>query len=219
MRHLRPAAALLIWCCGVVIGDAAARVAPLEIGAATADGILSWEVERFVGETRYTLDRDASRPAIRAESDGTASALLREIDVDLSRRPVLEWSWKVGNLLQGVDETTKAGDDYPARVYVLFRTGLFDPRPNSISYVWSSTRPAGTHWPNAFTGRVRMVAVRDAGDPVGTWVEERRNVREDIRKFFGEEVNSVKAVAIMTDTDNSGQQATAWYGDIRFVAE
>jgi len=56
-------------------------------------------------------------------------------------------------------------------------------------------------------------------DPVGEWVEEVRNVREDIRRHFGKEVDTVKAVAIMTDTDDSGQQATAWYGGITFAAE
>jgi hypothetical protein len=203
-----------------VAGDVVARQGALEVGAASAEGILAWRSETFVGETRYQLDPAAGRPAVRAESVASASGLVREIEVDLEATPVLSWSWKVGNLLEGVDETRKGGDDYPARVYILFSDGRWwDPRPLSLSYVWSSTQVRGSSWPNAYTDRVVMVALRDATDPVGAWVEERRNVREDIRKHFGEEVTTVKAVAIMTDTDNSGQRATAWYGDIVFAAE
>jgi hypothetical protein len=215
-----PAATLLLIACGLVVGDALANLALVRVGDASDDGILAWRTERFVGETRYALDPDAGRPAVRADSVASASGLVREIEVDLEATPVLSWSWKVGNLLEGVDETRKEGDDYPARVYVVFEDGRWwDPRPRSLTYVWSSSQPRGSTWPNAFTERVIMVAVRDTSDPLGTWVEERRNVREDIRQLFGEEVTSVKAVAIMTDTDNSGQRATAWYGDIAFAPE
>jgi len=217
----RPSAAtLLLIVCSLVAGGVTASQGALAIGTASADGILAWKPEKFVGETRYVLDPDAGRPAVRADSVASASGLVRQIDVDLEATPVLRWSWKVGNLLEGIDETRKGGDDYPARVYVVFSDGRWwDPRPLSLSYVWSSTQARGSSWPNAYTERVVMLAVRDATAPVGAWVEERSNVREDIREHFGKEVGSVKAVAIMTDTDNSGQRATAWYGDITFVAE
>jgi len=222
MPHAVPAVALLLmWCSAAVaaVMDVAERPGELLVGPATSDGILAWAPRRFTGETRYAVDLAAGRAAIRADSQGSASALLREVDVDLRATPVLRWSWKVGNLLTGIDEPRKGGDDYPARVYILFRGSWFDPRSFGVSYVWSSTQPRESAWPNAYTDRVMMVAVRDAEDPVGEWVEEVRNVREDIRRHFGKEVDTVEAVAIMTDTDDSGQRATAWYGDITFAAE
>ncbi len=216
MTPRQPVVATVLIACSLV----AASPRTLPVGAASADGILAWQPEKFVGETRYALDPDAGRPAVRADSSASASGLVREIDVDLEATPVLRWSWKIGNLLEGVDETVRSGDDYPARVYVVFSDGRWwDPRPLSLSYVWSSTQARGSSWPNAYTDRVVMVALRDATDAVGTWVEERRNVRDDIRRLFGEEVRTLRAVAIMTDTDDSGQRATAWYGDIAFVAE
>ena len=218
MPSIRVAAPLLLSLC-TLVATGAAGAPRVVVGTASADGILSWEPERFVGETRYLLEPDAGRPSVRAESRASASGLVREIDVDLRETPVLHWSWRVANLLEGVDERSKGGDDYPARVYILFRTGWLDVVPRSLSYVWSSTQPRGTAWPNAYTDRVVMLAQRDASDPVGTWIDERRDVREDIRRHFGADVDEIKAVAIMTDTDNSASQATAWYGDIWFAAE
>lgn len=219
MPHRRIVAALVLLSCGSVVGEGFAVTTELRVGPATGAGILAWEPRRFVGETSYLSDSNEDRNAVRAESRASASALLHEVEVDLTATPLLRWSWKVGNLLHGVDETTKAGDDYPARVYVVFRGSRWDPRPLSLSYVWSSTQARGSSWANAYTDRVVMVAVRDADDPVGAWIAEERNVREDIRRHFGREVNTIDAVAIMTDTDNSGQQSTAWYGDISFAAE
>jgi hypothetical protein len=219
MLQAFPAVTLLLFWSGVVVADMAERPGEVRVGSATSDGILAWSSRSFDGETRYTVDAKAGRDAIRADSQASASALLRHIDVDLAATPVLHWSWKVGNLLADVDESSKGGDDYPARVYILFRSGGMDPRPFGISYVWSSRQARESAWPNAYTDRVMMVAARDAEDPVGVWVEEKHNVREDIRRHFGKEVNTIKAVAIMTDTDNSGQRATAWYGDISFAVE
>jgi hypothetical protein len=102
---------------------------------------------------------------------------------------------------------------------VVFSGGLFFWRTRAINYVWSSNQPEGASWPNAFTGNARMIAVESGPQRLGQWVSEQRNVAEDYRRLFGGEPGSVDAVAIMTDTDNSGQQASAWYGDIWFAAD
>ena len=51
------------------------------------------------------------------------------------------------------------------------------------------------------------------------WRTHRRNLREDFRRLFGREVDELEGVAVMTDADNSGQRARAWYGDILLRAE
>jgi hypothetical protein len=71
--------------------------------------------------------------------------------------------------------------------------------------------------PNAHTDRVRMIVVRSGTADAGRWVAETRNVLEDYRRAFGEEPPPVSGVAVMTDTDQTGGRATAWYGDIRFA--
>ncbi|MES9927398.1 MAG: DUF3047 domain-containing protein, partial [Candidatus Thiodiazotropha sp. 6PDIVS] len=48
---------------------------------------------------------------------------------------------------------------------------------------------------------------------------ERRDIKQDFKTFFGEDVTEIDVVAIMTDTDNTDSTATAWYGDIYFSSD
>ncbi|MCB1815010.1 MAG: DUF3047 domain-containing protein, partial [Candidatus Competibacteraceae bacterium] len=133
--------------------------------------------------------------------------------------PYLNWSWKVANVLSGIDEHSKAGDDFAARVYLVVSGGALFWKTRSLVYVWSSNQPVNSAWENPFTGNARHIAVRSGAAEVGQWLSEKRNIREDFKRVFGEDIESIDAVAIMTDTDNSGQSATAWYGDIYFSAD
>jgi hypothetical protein len=201
---------LLIW------AGLALAATTLMVGHFSAGDLQDWKTKSFVGETHYHLVEQDGRRVLQADSKGTASGLYREITVDLERTPYLNWSWRVNNVLTGVDERTKAGDDYPARVYVVVSGGLAFWRTRSLVYVWSSNQPVGSTWDNAFTRNVRTIAVRSGN--VAGWFHEKRNVRADFKRLFGDDIQQIDAVAIMTDTDNSGQAATAWYGDIYFTA-
>src|SRR5205085_11454045 len=86
----------------------------------------------------------------------------------------------------------------------------------AINYIWESKAAKGTIVPNPYTGRVKMIVVESGSPLVNQWVQEERNVFEDFQKAFGEEPPLVSGVAIMTDTDNTGESATAYYGDIVF---
>lgn len=203
---------LMIW-----MGTAGAET--MMVGKFSAGDLSGWETESFSGDTEYTLVEKDGRRVLRAVSQGTASGLYREIGVDLNRTPYLNWTWQVANVLEGIDERSKSGDDYPARVYVVVSGKLFFWRTRAVNYVWSSNQPAGSVWPNVYTGNAQMMAVESGSEKVGQWVTEKRNVQTDFRRLFGDEVDHIDAVAIMTDTDNSEQAATAWYGDIYFSAE
>jgi hypothetical protein len=154
-----------------------------------------------------------------AESRGTASGLFREGTIDLTSTPWLNWSWKVENVLSGLNEREKSGDDYPARIYVVAKGGIAFWKTRALSYVWSGSEAPGAMWPNAFTSNAVMIAVRGAADRPGELVAEKRNIREDWKRAFGEDIREIDAVAIMTDTDNSGLSARAWYGQPWFSAE
>lgn len=174
----------------------------------------------FSGKTSYVLrSADDRLLALHADSQGTASGLYFQTRVDLRKTPYLNWSWKVENLLAGHDERSKSGDDYPARIYVVFSDGLFFWRTLAINYVWSSNQPIGSQWPNAFTANAQMIAVHAGKDDLGRWVSEKRNVLVDYHHLFSGEPGIVDAVALMTDTDNTHLSAQAWYGDIWFSSD
>jgi hypothetical protein len=193
-----------------------------------SEGDLSaWEEESFKGNSQYTFvpAENSMRPnsgeqvlqVLRASTDGQASGLFKEVAIDLNETPYLYWSWKVKNLFHGNDERSKAGDDYPARVYVVVSGGIFFWNTKAINYVWSSNQVQGSEWNNAYTGNAKMLAVQAGEENVGKWMHERRDVRNDLQQLFGDELTQIDAVAVMVDGDNTGQSATAYFGDIIFA--
>jgi hypothetical protein len=174
-----------------------------------------WQEKVFKGRTEYRVVSEGTGHVLRAESRGAASGLILENEIDLKEFPVLSWRWKVENILEKGDASRKEGDDYAARIYVIFPHWFF-PKTRSINYIWANKLPQGEIVPNPFTSNAMMVAVESGEEKVGEWVAESRNVHADYRAIFGEDPPEAGAVAIMTDTDNTGGSAVAWYDDIEF---
>ena len=185
--------------------------------------------------TVYTLTKDGETVVVKAVADASASGLIREIRIDPNEYPIVQWRWKVANILKKADVHKKEGDDYPARIYITFeydssKLGFFEkakseavrlfygqyPPLAAINYIWESHAPIGTVVPNPYTNRAMMIAVESGESKVNQWVCEERNILEDYKKAFGENPSMISGVAIMTDTDNTGESATAYYGDIIF---
>jgi len=199
---------------------ATATVNRVDIGEFSKGSLNSWQSKTFVGETDYTFGEDNGRQVLKANSVGSASGIGREIKVDLTKTPYVNWSWKIERRLPQLAENTKAGDDYAARVYIVKSGGALVWNTKALNYVWSGSQTRESSWPNAFRPKnAVMLAARGTGDTTGGWVTEKRNVREDLKKAFGKDFKSIDAIAIMTDTDNSGLSARASYGDIFFTAE
>jgi hypothetical protein len=220
--------------------------APVEVGkfsSATVRDTLppDWKpltFEKIEKHTVYTLVKDNDTVVVKAVAEASASGLTREIKIKPKEYPILQWRWKVNNILKRGDVRTKKGDDYPARIYITFefdasKLGFFEkvkyeavkilygqyPPLGAINYIWESKVPVGTMVPNPYTDRVMMFVVQSGSAKVNQWVNEERNVYEDYKKAFGEEPPMVSGVAIMTDTDNTGESATAYYGDTIFKKE
>lgn len=173
-----------------------------------------WEKKIFKGETRYTVIRMDGSSCLKAESHASASGLVYRIKYDTRDYPVLAWRWKVENILQKGDERARRGDDYAARVYVVF-PHFIPALTRSINYVWANRLPRGERWPNPYYSRAMMIAVESGEEKAGVWVPEKKNVLEDYRTCFGEDPPFAGAIAIMTDTDNTGESAAAYYDDIK----
>ncbi|MDE0333968.1 MAG: DUF3047 domain-containing protein [Defluviicoccus sp.] len=193
-----------------------AEAEPLALGRFSAGDTEGWQVREFEGETRYRIVELDGRKVLEADSVATASSFYLERKVDLSETPVLEWSWRIESPPGVTDERSKDGDDFAARVYVLAPgEGIFG-LPWAISYVWAGQARVGEFWPNPFTSRVMMFALDSGKGAAGTWRTHKRDVRADFLRFFGRRVDRLEGVAIMTDSDNSGLNARAWYGDLAF---
>lgn len=188
------------------------RVLLLLFFATGAAAFTGWMEQAFTGKakTRY----QTSSEAVEAHCKASASGLKREGRIDLAETPVLRWRWKISNTYEGIREREKSGDDFPARVYVVLDGGWAVWRTRSLVYVWSSNSVPGTDWPNPYTAQAHHVALR-SGNP-GPWQEERRDVRADFKRYFGLDVDAADGVAIMTDCDDAGGEARAWYADLRF---
>lgn len=185
--------------------------------------------------TVYKVESGAGGFWIRAESNASASALIRELEFNPRAHPVLRWRWKVENVIQKGDEKKKEGDDYAARVYVNFRYdptkaslwerteygvayaiyGSYPPKA-ALSYIWANQLLQGRAVDSAYTSRAKMIAVESGAGKVARWVSEERNIHQDYVSLFGEEPPPAIGVAIMTDTDNTQEKAAAYYADISF---
>lgn len=186
---------------------------------------------------RFDLVGDGGATVLRVLSERSASTLAAVQRIDTSATPRLRWRWRVSNPVAGSDLQRKAGDDYAARVYVLFdfpldRLGVGDRLKIStarllhgadlpaaaLCYVWGTAQAAGESGWNAYTDRLRMIVV-DAGEAyAGQWREKDRDVAADFRAAFGDPVPAVSGVAVGADTDNTGEKVEARFGDLWFEA-
>lgn len=209
------------------------------LGEALPAGWTHQRLPKVERPNRYDLVDDAGRRVLRVRSAASASSLICRTDTDIAGTagaPLLQWQWKVARALAGSDVRTKGGDDYAARLYVFFdlplerlsfgdRFALQTARALSgadipaaaLCYVWGQAQPAGaTAW-NPYTDRVRMVVV-DSGDAqAGTWRSHARDLRRDWAEAFGGPVPRVGGFGIGADTDNTGDTAEAWFGDLRLA--
>ncbi len=180
----------------------------------SADDVEGWRMRGFHGETRYrTVELDGRR-VLEADSVSSASSLYLEREIDLVERPVLEWTWRIAGTPAVAAERTRDGDDFAARLYAVARgAGPFG-APIAVCYVWAGRAGVGEAWPNPFASRVMMLALESGNRNAGAWRTHRRNVRADFLRLFGREVDRLEGLAVMTDSDNGGSRARAWYGDI-----
>ena len=189
-------------------------------------------------QTSYSLISDNDRTVIRAVSKASASGLIRKYNGPVQRYPWITWRWKIDHVLEKGDVSTKQGDDYAARIYVAFE---FSPEGKSwwqrmsykaanlaaggklpgsaLNYIWANKASIGTVVSNPYTDQTKMIVLESGNGSAGQWMTENRNLLDDYRAAFGQNPPSIMGIAIMTDTDNTGESTTAYYGDIRLRDE
>tara|TARA_Y100000590_G_scaffold202016_1_gene229523 strand:+ start:187 stop:840 length:654 start_codon:yes stop_codon:yes gene_type:complete len=174
------------------------------------------KVRGAVSKTKYTLGSNENGKYIRAEANNSASGLGKEIKINLKKTPFLNISWKVEKDLLGIDETSKKGHDYAARVFVVKKTGATPLSNRAMNYVFSSNNIVNTHHVSPFTKKSIDYVLSTTKDNLNKWVTVKVNVREHFKKFHNLELDDINGVAIMSDTDNSKLNSIAYYQNIYF---
>lgn len=191
-----------------------------------------WESLTFDSVPRhstYQVEELDGKTVLLMESDNAGSALILQESFTFEEGMKLSWRWRVLEAIEGVNHTRKSGDVYPARVYVFFEydgTGLsFGDRmryrayrtlrgeypPHSgLSFVWTQVPVAQTSYGNPYTDRVGMKVLRGEDSQIGEWYEERVDLGDAYRRYFGKNPpRSPMRVAVMTDSEETGQQTKA----------
>jgi len=215
----------------------AMRFSGLRPGAPLPADYRAYAFEGQARRTEYALVEDAGGTVLRARADASSAGIIRDLRVDPAALPMLTWRWKATRLPEKGDLRTKAGDDFAARLYVTFdlplaalafgaRVGVTvarviygkDVPSAALCYVWATRAPVGTVAPNAYTDRVQMIVVEGGAAQLGAWRAYERDVAADYRRAFGAEPPAVSGVVVSTDTDNTGERAETYYGDVAFRA-
>jgi hypothetical protein len=174
-----------------------------------------WEVQQLGGyEASYRVVEEAGDRVLRVDAVSSATALVRHIE--LSRvATTISWRWKVASSLEGnTRELMRAGDDYAARLFVIFGEDGLRADTRALCYVWAGTRAIGSLYRSPVVEGVTTVVLQSGDELAGVWVGESRDFAADYRQAFSREPERVGAIALMVDTDDTGRRATAWYDSI-----
>ncbi len=180
----------------------------------------------------YTIEQEGTGHYLKTESNNSASAIVYDRSFDVYEYPRVRWQWKISNVYVHGDARTKSGDDYPIRIYIMFeydpdKAGFFErmryglakqrfgeyPPHSSLSYVWASKDDARIVT-SPYTDRAKMILLEKGPARVGMWLDEEVNILDDYRAAFGGDPPRTVRIAVMNDSDNTGEHSLSW---IRFI--
>jgi hypothetical protein len=196
------------------------------------NSLSTWEPLTFPKikkHSTYTIVTDGGHSFLKAESHSSASAIVYRKTFNVYEYPLMSWRWKVDNVYKKGDPHKKSGDDYPIRIYVIFQ---YDPKqadfteqlqygiaktlygkypPDStLNYVWTGYQTDKRIITNPYTDRAKIIILENDRNKVGTWVEEKVNILDDYRTAFGKEPPATASIAIMNDSDDTGEMAVSY---------
>ena len=169
------------------------------------------------GETEYSLGSNENGQFLRAEAKGTASGLGQKVKIDLNKTPFINITWKIEKDLKGINEKTKKGHDFAARVFVIKKSGLLNNK--AVNYVFSSNNSVNESWRSPYTKSSIDYVLSTTKDNINEWVTVKANVKEHFKKLHDLDVEELTGVAIMTDTDQTKIKAISYYQNIYFSSE
>jgi hypothetical protein len=177
----------------------------------------------------YTIVSENGHSFLKTESRHSASAIIYRRTFNVYEYPHMRWRWKVDNVYTKGDIRQKSGDDYPVRVYVAFQydperasvgerleygiaRALYGKYPpdSTLNYVWTGQEIAERIITSPYTDRAKIVILEKGRNNIGNWVEETVNILDDYRKAFGKDPPQTAGIAIMNDSDDTGEMAVSY---------
>ncbi len=182
----------------------------------TSEEFAKLKKRKVKGETSWELGSNENGNYIRAEAEGVGSGLGKEILIDLNKTPIINITWKIEKDLSGINENSKKGHDFAARVFVVKKTGSTALSNRAVNYVFSSNNKIGEYWRSPYTKKSVDYVLSTTKQNLNEWVTVKANVKEHFKLLHDLDVNELNGVAIMTDTDNSKLKAISYYQNIYF---
>jgi hypothetical protein len=167
-------------------------------------------------KTMYTVSYNDKGNFLKAIANDAASGLGKKIKIDLNQTPFINITWKVEMDLKGINENSKKGHDFAARVFAIKKTGATPLSNRAINYVFSSNSEVGENWPSPYTKKSIDNVLASTKDNLNEWVTVKANVKKDFKRFHDLDVNELDGLAIMADTDNSKMKSISYFQNIYF---
>ena len=177
----------------------------------------------------YTVESSEEGSYLKAESNGSASALIYKSQFNVYEYPYIKWRWKVENLYKKGNARSKKGDDYPIRIYIMFKydpkkAGFFDkvkyktaktlygqyPPHSGLNYIWANRKHKERILTSKYTDKAKMILMQKGNSNVGKWQDHEANIVKDYKEAFGEEPPAIASIAIMNDSDNTGESSISY---------
>jgi hypothetical protein len=193
----------------IVLSDEPELVRTVEDFSSFEEGSFpeGWKSRGGEGSEVYRVRSD-HEPYLEAHAKQSAVTIAKDCKYELTEYPYLSWQWRVIELPKGGDERYKKTGDSAAAIYVIFEGRL---RPKNIKYVWSASLPRGTTTESPYNSKTKIVVIQNQSSSMAEWISEKVNVYADYQRLFGGETESVQAIGLMSDSDNTQSTAVAHY--------
>jgi hypothetical protein len=177
--------------------------------------------------------------AVKLHSKATLTFLEKRVNIDVREYPIVTWKWKVENILEGIDERTKEGDDHPIRIFFVFEPDeskqsfwyrlkrfIYLDRIHGhpmggrfTEYLWGSHLESGDIINDPGKPWQKLMVIEGGSRKLGKWLSYKRNLYEDFKKLYGEEPRRLIFIGILNDTDQTRQEAISYIADFMLNKE
>jgi hypothetical protein len=197
-----------------------------------------WAHRTFPGKTptHFEYARREGRDTVSVDAQSSMSVVQQVLRIEAEQLGMVRFSWNVPALIDGADMALRDKDDAPVRILLAFDgdRSRFSPKDAALSelaraltgeplpyatlmYVWCNHRTPGSIIQSPRTDHVRKLVVESGQGGLNQWREYERDIRSDYERVFGEKPGALVGIAIMSDSDNTRSQASAWYGPVQLL--